>query len=257
MIDLKFDNTTISNTTYFLEYSKHQTAPDRDLELVRLPNRSGEVLISNNFRSKRILLRGVILGTSPSDLQSKVDTFKELFSREAKNLDITPDGGSIRRYIATCSSHTFDQESYNVTHMPWEAEFIVPSGEGKATSSTTYSDDDITSSPHTDDIGLILAGSKKPQPVIVMTIDSETNMTKLKFTNNTTDQYIEVTRAFANAEVLTIDCENMTCQVGGVDVDFDGVFPKFDIGTNSYTLTTTDTGAFNIDLDVTYYLTYL
>ena len=48
MIELKFDNTTISNTTYFLEYSKHQTAPERDLELVKLPNRSGEVLISDN-----------------------------------------------------------------------------------------------------------------------------------------------------------------------------------------------------------------
>jgi len=257
MIELKFDNTTISNTTYFLEYSKHQTAPERDLELVKLPNRSGEVLISNNFRSKRILLKGVIVGSSPADLQTKVDTFKELFSRQDKNLDITPDGGLKRRYVAICLSHMFDQESYNVTHIPWEAEFIVPSGEGKATSSITYSDDDITSSPHTDAIGLILAGSKAPKPVIVITIDNETTMTKLRFKNNTTDQYIEITRAFADAEVLTIDCDNMTCQVGGVDVDFDGVFPEFDLGTNSYTLTTTDAGAFNIDLDVVYYLTYL
>ena len=257
MIELKFDNTTISNTTYFLEYSKHQTAPERDLELVKLPNRSGEVLISDNFRSKRILLKGAIVGTSPSDLQTKVDIFKELFSREAKNLDITPDGGLKRRYVATCLRHSFDQEAYNVTHIPWEAEFIVPSGEGKATSSLTYSDDDITSSPHTDAIGLILAGSKGPKPVITITIDNETTMTKLRFKNNTTDQYIEITRAFADAEVLVIDCENMTCQVDGTDVDFDGVFPEFDLGTNSYTLTTTDGGAFNIDLDVAYYLTYL
>ena len=252
MIELKFDNTTISNTTYFLEYSKHQTAPERDLELVKLPNRSGEVLISDNFRSKRILLKGAIVGTSPSDLQTKVDIFKELFSREAKNLDITPDSGLKRRYIATCLRHSFDQESYNVTHIPWEAEFIVPAGYGKSTSETNVNKHAITTTPY--QFYLTIVGSRGCLPTITITKNTGT-ITKVKFQN--VGDYIEITNNLSYP--IIIDTENMTVRANAIDLDFDGSFPDWYTGTdeNYITLTITAAGAFNVDLDIDYYPLYL
>lgn len=255
MFSVTFNSIELVNSTYHLQYAKHQPVPDREIVMERLSNRDGEVIISNYYRSKRILVRGTIVGTSASDLQTKVDVFKELFSREAKDLDITPTGGSARRYVATCARHSLDQDYYNITFLPWEAEFIVPLGYGKSTSPTNHSDDNITSSPHASSV--TVTGSKGCKPIITLTIVNESTMTVLKFENTTTGQYIQITRAFADAEVITIDCEAMTCKVGATAVDFTGVFPDFDVGANGYTITVTDGGAFDIDLDIDYYSLYL
>lgn len=255
MFSVTFDSTELVSSTYHLQYAKHQPVPDREIVMERLSNRDGEVIISNYYRSKRILVKGTIVGSSASDLQTKVDTFKELFSREAKNLDITPTGGSARRYVATCAKHSLNQDYYNITFLPWEAEFIVPLGYGKATSLTNHSLDNITTTPKTGSV--TITGSRGCKPTITLTIVNETTMTVLKFHNTTTGQYIQITRAFADAEVITIDCEAMTCKVGATAVDFTGVFPDFDFGVNAYTITTTDGGAFDIDLDIDYYSLYL
>ena len=255
MFSVTFDSVELVNSTYHLQYAKHQPVPDREIMMERLSFRDGEVIISNYYRSKRIVVKGTIIGTSASDLQTKVDAFKEILSREAKNLDITPTSGSARRYVATCARHSLDQDYYNITFLPWEAEFIVPLGYGKATSSTNHSDNDITSSPRTSSV--TITGSKGCKPIITMTITNETSMTVLKFENTTTSQYIEITRAFADAEVIAIDCELMTCKVDGTAVDFAGVFPNFNVGANSYKITVTDGGAFDVDLDIDYYPLYL
>lgn len=257
MFSVQFDSVELVNSTYHLQYAKHQPVPDREIFIERLSFRDGEVIISNYYRSKRILVKGTIVGSSASDLQTKVDTFKELFSREAKNLDITPTGGSARRYVATCARHSLDQDYYNITFLPWEAEFIVPLGYGKATSSTNHSDDNITSSPHTS--SFTVTGSKGCKPIITITITNETSMTVLKFENTTTSQYIQVTPSggFADADVLVIDCELMTCKINGTSVDFAGVFPDFNVGSNGYKITVTDGGAFDISLDIDYYSLYL
>lgn len=257
MFSVQFDLTELVNSTYHLQYAKHQQAPNREMIIDRLGNRDGEVIISNYYRRKRITVKGTLVGSSASDLQNKVDTFKELFSREAKNLDITPTGGITRRYVATCDRHTLDQDHYNITFLPWTAEFIVPLGYGKSTSLTNHSDDDITASPHTSSFSV--TGSRGCLPVITLTVDSETSMTAIKFENTTTDQYITVTPSggYTNSDVLEIDCENMTCKLNGTSIDFVGVFPSFDVGSNSYKITVTDGGAFNISLDIDYNSLYL
>jgi phage-related protein len=252
MITIEYDGTTISGATYCTEFVKHQTAPDRELEMRKLPNRSGELMLSNHYRSKRILLKGNLIGSSPSDLQTKVDTFKELFSKASGNLDITPDGGDERRYVATCLRHTFNQESYNVNYIPWEAEFIVPAGYGKSTTKTEVDKHAITSSPYS--FYLTITGSRGCLPTITITKNSGT-ITKVKFQN--VGNYIEIENDLAHP--IIIDSEDMTVQANTTDLDYSGSIPDWYTGTNEnyITLTITAGGAFNVDLDIDYYPLYL
>jgi hypothetical protein len=94
---------------------------------------------SERYGAKTIKLQGTIKGSSQTDLESKVDAFKELFSRPQKNLEIDWSGGT-RRYIATCQHHEFDRDYYHLSIVPWTAEFIAPSGVGQDTSTTEPSD---------------------------------------------------------------------------------------------------------------------
>jgi hypothetical protein len=252
MNTIAFAGTTISGTTYYTEFFKHQTIPVRDLELINKPNSDGKILVSNYFREKRILLKGRLVGSSASDLQTKIDTMKALFSTVNGNLDITPNGGTLRRYVATCLNLDFNQEYYNIDNIPWEAEFIVPSGYGKATTETEVDKHAITSSPYA--FYLTTTGSRGPLPTITITKNSGT-ITKVKFQN--VGQYIEITNDLAHP--IIIDSENMTVRANAIDLDFSGVIPDWYQGTNEnyITLTITAGGAFNVDLDIDYYPLYL
>jgi len=104
---------------------------------------------------------------------------------------------------------------------------------------------------------ITITGTYYALPTITVHIDAETNMTAIRLTNNTTLDWIEVARSFSAGEDLIIDCENETVRVGGVNVDFDGVFTRFDVGTNSFDLLVTDSGAKQYDLLISYYASYL
>ena len=121
---IQFDSTELRNTTYIPRYVKHESATERELNILELARDNGSVLVSERRGIKRITLQGILTATSEAGLESAIDTFKELFSREQKNLDISWNG-STRRYVATCSVHTFDRDFFHLLFVPWTAEFII------------------------------------------------------------------------------------------------------------------------------------
>jgi len=260
MLSVKFDNNELGNATYCLEYCKHQSAPDREIELQNLPDRDGEIRLSTHFRSKRIRLKGVLVGTSPSDLQSKVDTFKALFNNDhiVGNLDITPSSGTLRRYEAICAYHYFNQESYNVNYVPWEIEFIVPDGYGYSTSAETIELDGLEGNGDNqkiyDDTQTIV-GSRGCLPTITITKQAGTVSAVSIYITNAYN-YIYVANNLANP--IIIDCDEMTCQSDETDLDFDGIFPDFYTGTDANEIQIYASGVnFTVDVDIAYYPLYL
>ncbi|MFA5395888.1 MAG: hypothetical protein WC346_07775, partial [Methanogenium sp.] len=90
-------------------------------------------------------------------------------------------------------------------------------------------------------------------------------ITQIVFSNTTTGQSITVGSLSldANNDYLEVDCDAMTVNVsydGGAEtaVDFDGVFPDFVAGSNSYSVTLTGGGAtWSLTQDIIYYPLYL
>ncbi|MFA5462449.1 MAG: hypothetical protein WC274_10285, partial [Sulfurimonas sp.] len=101
---IKFDSTELLNTTYIPRYVKHESSTDRELGIMNLARDNGSVLVNDRRGTKTITLKGILTGATESALETAIDNFKELFSRQQKNLDISW-AGSTRRYIATCKSH--------------------------------------------------------------------------------------------------------------------------------------------------------
>jgi len=250
MASIKFDGTEILTSAYMPQYVKHESAPDRSLISMPLAREDGQVLIAERYGEKIITLKGTLKAASQDALDAAIDSFKELFSRVEKNLDISWNG-STRRYVATCRKHDFDRDHYHTSAVPWSAEFVVSTGVGKDTSSTTALDEHALTTDDTDTTGdfiaedsFTLSGSKAPEPVITLEIVSvgDDDMLGIEYEDTDTGERIIVTRnvdwSAAVGKKVVIDCANKkvtdnlssTDQVEG---PFYGAFPSFKIGTNN------------------------
>lgn len=240
MPSIQFDGTEILNSTYNPRFVKHESNPERFINSLELAREDGAVFISEKFGKKVISLQGVLVGSTQSDLESKINTFKELFSRPEKNLDVDWAGGTLR-YVATCTLHEFDRDHFHLNFVPWTAEFTVSSGEGKDTSTTTARNQQAltTTTPATD--SFTLSGGKPPKPVITIQGSNFTGATAgIEYLNTDTGEKIQVTRniTWGNTDSVIIDCLNR--KVTGnlsttafLEYNFYGVFPNFKIGTNN------------------------
>jgi hypothetical protein len=241
---VSFDSTTLTNATYLPRFVKHETVADRTLQTLPLAREDGDVLIAERYGTKRILVQGTLTGSSQADLESKIETFTELFSRPEKNLDIDWNGGTLR-YVATCTRHEFDRDHFHISIVPWSAEFVVVSGEGKATSTTTAaSGASVSCLPGTTNFSLL--GSKPPRPTITLgDLDASVvgfRGVEYKNTNNGERLVITYPGSWGDDRTITIDCDGKTVQgnvFDGVtkDLNFAGVFPHFQIGTNNVKIT--------------------
>lgn len=247
---IKFDNTEIRDLTHVPRFVKHESVADRQLTTLPLAREDGEVLISSKFGIKKVLLQGILTGTTKEILEAAIDTFKELFSRQEKNLDVDWNGATLR-FVATCSKGIeFDRDHFHILFVPWTAEFTVLSGEGKDTSTTKALDAHAPtgSNPYTDPFTLY--GTKPPKPVITIEAnpDWDPAIRGIEYKNTDTGEKIQFTKSGSwNAwhvnYAVKIDCllKKVTSDIGRsigdfLEYAFYGVFPKFKIGTNNISI---------------------
>lgn len=241
-MSIQFDSTELQNATYIPQYMKHETVAERLLTSLPLTRQDGEILIADKRGRKIIQLKGTLIAANQSALDTAIDTFNELMSRQEKNLDITWEGGT-RRYVATCINHSYDRDHYNTNAVPWVAEFVVLSGEGKATSTTTPLSAhslSISSTPATDSFSML--GSKPAKPLITLNTDGVGSTVKgIEYKNTDTGEKIQITRNTTwsgSGKNIIIDCanrkvtDNLNASVYSEGI-FYGAFPAFRIGTNN------------------------
>lgn len=251
--NLLFDSYDLQTTNIKTRSIHHKHYPNRVIDIESNLRVADFVFVSSYWDKKIITVKGSIVTDSANTLRTVIDAMKNKLQGTEKNLDVDY-GDGVMRYTATVQSLEIPDDFYYISLVPFTIEFLCQPY-GKSTTSTNSSKDDITTSPVSH--SLTVTGSSDPLPTITLTVDNETTMTAIQFENNTTNDTITITRAFADAEVLVIDCENQTVKVDDVNVDFDGVFPRFSNGTNNCIITITDGGAFNVDLDIDYYPHYL
>jgi len=241
-MSIKFDNTELVGTTYTPRYVKHESSPDREIVTLPITRQNGSVKISSRYGDKTITLEGIITGSSSADVESKIDIFKELFSRQDKNLDIDWNGGT-RRYVATCIRHNFDRDHYNISYVPWTAEFLVPLGIGTDISATSLYDTASITADTTTIATLTFAGSAQPKPVITIDLTTVGSAQVVQLINNDTGQFIKIDGPFSNADQIIVDCNALTVKKNGTAIVFRGSLPVFIIGANSFSMTIIGSGS--------------
>ena len=235
---IKFNNTELVNATYILR-NINVDSFSREINSVKKVSDDGENFVEAIIRPKVVAVKGTLVGTSAADLQTKMDAMKALFAGKEKNLDITPNGGSLRRYVATCSKLEFLKDYYHILHCPYEAELSILSGIGKATATTELLN--TTRSADYSAALTITVGSADQKPIIDFIFITAAAISGIKIRNyNTTEDFddnIIITESFSDSDTLQIDCDAKTVKKNGVEVPYYGKFPRFIVGVNNVSIT--------------------
>lgn len=242
-MSIQYDSTELQNATYVPRYIKHETSPERLVNSLKLARQDGEVIINDTMAVKYIDISGVLIGTSRSDLETKIDAFKELIARKDKNLDISWAGGT-RRYVCRSINHEFSRDFFHILHVPYTVRFFVPAGYGVNTSETTaLNKSSITAT--TDTEAITFSGSYPPKARHKITINTRGNADVVKVENVTTGDYMEVDLdGFVNSDYFEIDEENQTVKKNGTtDLNYRGKFPSAIPGSNSLKITISGSGS--------------
>jgi len=235
-----FDSTSLQNVNKVVRTAKHDSAPDREMEILPLARNEGGVFVSEHYQSKVITIDGIIKASSKANLETEIDSFKELLSRKNKHLDIEYAGGT-RRYVAYSRAVNIDRDFFHLNYAPYEVEFIVPAGVGKDTA-VTEALDGVSADP-TYTGAVTFTGSSIPKPVIKLTFGSGwTDAYGIQFKNTDSNEECIITRStiFADGDILEIDCENKKVELNDTEIEFYRVFPSFAIATNNIQITAGD-----------------
>ena len=237
MRTITFDGTSINSGNYIVKNIKHDSVTDRDLFMYELTREGGANLVSTYYQPKKIILEGIIKGTTVDDLETNVDTFKQLLSGKDKILDIEYASGT-RRYIATARVVQIERDYYNLTYIPFSVEFSIPTGFGRDTVTTSYQTTSIM--VHTlEDSSLNILGTVIPKYNIEIEFASATNVSEVSLTIN--GDKITVAESIAYGQTLIIDAENKKVTIDGTEADYTGLFPRLQLGYNFYKIVTNST----------------
>ena len=253
---ITFDSNDLQTANIITADISHASIPTKDLSLYALANSNKSVISNIDYPSKVIRVSGKIVGSSITDLDSRLDTFRSYFNGQEKNLDIGYNG-STRRYIATANSVNTDRPG-GLQHADFSIEFICTEPFGRNTTATSaLSANARTAASYTDTY--VFVGTAPYQlPIVTITLSAVTGGTGfLSFSNSENGQGITITdQSFVNGDVIVISSEDKTVKLNGIDIDFMGAFPEFEIGSQDFSYTdgfTTRT----FDYDVDYYPLYL
>lgn len=234
----------------------HTNLPDQIAELYARADADGSSIPDINYPSKKITIAGSIHGSTQSDLDSRIDSFKGYFNGKDKNLDIVY-GSSTRRYIATKNAISITRQQ-KALFATFQVEFICTNPFGLDTSATNITNTlNYTSATKT--VTPTIGGSAPLQlPVFTITIDALTGTGDyIQISNDNNGQDILIYGLLLEAgDVLVIDCANRIVTLNDEVVDYNGTFLELEPGANSITYTdgfTTRT----VDIVAEYYKRWL
>lgn len=238
---------------------KHTDSPDALYTMLQIANANKSVMGDIDSPSKAVVIKGVIKGSSQTDLAERVDAFKGLFNGKDKNLDIGYAGGT-RRYIATAPPNAVkvDMDGGALLWAPFTVSFICTEAFAVDTELTTLFSvaNHTTGSYNTTPT----VGGNAPfqLPIITITIDALTGTGDyIQISNDANNQALLL---FGNGltagDVIKIDCVKREATINDVLVDHDGTFLELEPGAASLTYSdgfTTRT----VDIEAKYYKRWL
>ena len=199
-----------------------------DLASFDFPTDDGGGILSKYFRGRQIRLRIAVTAATPEALNSSIDEIKRSLRKTEGNLDVTVNG-EIRRIRATLTALNFDRKHYNVTFVTGDCTFTAAEAFFRAANDQSW----LFQSRGTDfweEIGH--AGSADTDPKFYYVFSAGTSATQLALTCR--NRTVTVARTFAPGDVLVIDCDAKAVTHNGAAVDYSGMFPTFQPGSNPF-----------------------
>ena len=254
---VSFDSNSLQTTWINTSQIRHENMPTKIAIPYIVAHSNGSAIPFSEYSSKVVTLVSTITGTSISDTDSKIDTFKGYFAAELKNLDIDY-AGTTRRYIATCTDIQVDRPD-GLTHATITTTLLCLFAFGQNVAPTTAVNATARTSATYSDAVTIIGSAPQQLPVATITLVSftGTGSRTMSFGNNNNGQQLTVTRSSWTAgDVVQIDCVNKVVAVNGLVVDYTGAFIELPPGAQVIGYSDSFT-ARSINYDVSYYARYL
>lgn len=250
-MQISFDGVSLMSGAYKIEEWDIENVDNRDLVLYGLARHRGQNLLLTDYAAKKFKMAGSIIGSSQADLEQKIDELKELLQRTSRPLDYDYAGGT-RRIIATTTRLSIPRRFYNVTFANFEAELIAPDGVAYATELTTIPLSAVSDLVKTGTFTIL--GSTSPDVALKLTLTAENAITELSLLVN--GDKITLNEAFSVNDVIIFDQRTLKVTVNGVEKDYTGIFPEFQVGANAYQITAVGT-SLTYDAELSYTKTYI
>lgn len=216
----------------------YDSGTPQELNLLKLARKDGAKLISSNYTPKEIMISGIITGTSIADLETNLDTFKKNTLITEGTLD-TGYAGGYRRYTVDCSACTITRDNYNVTYALFELKYIasdppfaeeIDSIGGSPLMNEIYSFNAMTQAAYTADVNI--DGTAKPKPIFQFILDTPKTLGNISVKNVTSNTQIDIMTAWGSGDVLDINTASEIVQLNLQDIEYEGIFPEFNLGNN-------------------------
>jgi predicted phage tail component-like protein len=232
---------------------------DRRGENILIPFRHGKVFIQKYYDERKITLGIALIGSSASDLESKVDTLKALLApKTTQTLSQTREDTTVRTVPATVDKN-LQVQRISATIAKAVLEFTLPNPFFRASSATT-STTTINASPKA--IGVTNAGTvEETAPTITLTgplqntvITNSTNGCTLTYTGTIASPRVVTIQLTANGD-WTATTDLGANVIGNVTHSGAPSLFVFDVGANS--LSVTDATHTTGTLGFSFYAPYL
>ena len=248
-----FNGTDLSSLTGITILDiKSNSIPARKLHQAELAEADGGILTNAFYGPKSILVTGVIEGTDANQAEGYRDTLLTYLSEPNASL-IFEQAGTNRVYTATMQDAVFSDDNVG-GHIPFDIRFLCNDPFGYSQNQLQTTDLGVTTSGDT--TAVTNSGTYKIYPIIWIHLNSFTGSNDQTIVVTIGSSSLSITRTWTAGETIYIDGINKTVLVGSTAVNYTGLFPVLEVGSN--TVTVTDTfSARNIDKTIKYTYRYL
>lgn len=236
VVQVYINGNDIQSSNFVLKTITHDGSPNQSVQLQKIARRDGQKLISASFEPKTITIAGTVKGSTMADLEYQLDRIKRLCSLSNSKLDIEYAGG-VRRYIVTSTSFAVTRAGFHLTFCPFSVSFecydpAFAQNVGSLGGSRTYNDALSVENQQLQVLESTISfdGSAPPQPRTTYILDNGQNVKEIWERVIGTKNIIVVGTAFTSGDRVVIDSENRVVLLNGRPINYDGIFPEYQIG---------------------------
>lgn len=209
----------------------------RDMPMYPLALANRSVITTSDYPNKAISINGTIIGSSLTDIDSRMDAFRGFLRGIEKNLDINFNGAT-RRFIASANAVSVVKKGKQL-YAKFTVQFICSIPFGADVAATTA----LTATGRTAnsyaDAYTFLGTAPYQKPKITITYTAVTGGgTYMSFGNANNGQSVNITGiTFAPGDVLVIDPNDASgspVRLNGVPINYTGAIPEFEPGLCSF-----------------------
>jgi len=236
------------NPSFVSRIKEVYSAPNISTQSEIAATRHGSKMLNRYFTQKIIRIEGTVMANSLQALQTAIDAMQKAFLTTEGNLDIGYQAAT-RRYVATPTSVSFPHTGMNAMTIAFEVDFLCSFPFAKSLVDDVFAHTGIITTPN--NFTNVFNGTAPLKPIFTITIISETNMSQIELIYTQKSQSVILAPAtFTAGDVFIINTLTGNVTQGGNDIEFTGFFPEYDPGSGTTRLIVTDTGAFEVDLEI-------